>query len=129
MVSGCKHRYPNVEMILAHSGGTTIALAPRVAILSRHMGCALTADEILQDFRTFYYETALSAYEPTLLALEAFVHPSRILFGTDFPGQSISQVFTLHLLTLPLYTQPLAHRWQIGIRIICANFMPTIVKS
>lgn len=73
-------------MILAHSGGTVIALAPRVAILSRHMGCELTADQILEDFKTFYYETALSAYEPVLLALEAFVPPTRIIFGTDFPG-------------------------------------------
>jgi predicted TIM-barrel fold metal-dependent hydrolase len=64
------------------------------------MGCTLTADQILEDFKTFYYETALSAYEPTLLALEAFVHPSRILFGTDFPGQPVSQVCTLLLLTL-----------------------------
>lgn len=116
-------------MILAHSGGTTIALAPRVAILSRYMGCALTADQILEDFKTFYYETALSAYEPTLLALEAFVHPSRILFGTDFPGQSVLRPCTLHLLTLSLYTQPLVQRWQIGIRLICVSFMPTIMKS
>ncbi|KAF8351386.1 hypothetical protein F5887DRAFT_1069104 [Amanita rubescens] len=88
VVSGCKRRYSNIKMILAHSGGTVIALAPRVAILSRHMGCELTADQILEDFKTFYYETALSAYEPVLLALEAFVRPSRILFGTDFPAVS-----------------------------------------
>ncbi|KAK2466271.1 hypothetical protein APHAL10511_001913 [Amanita phalloides] len=88
VVSGFKRRYPNVKVILAHSGGSTIALAPRVAVLARHMGCELLTDQILNDFRTFYYETALSAHEPILLALEAFVCPERILFGTDFPAVS-----------------------------------------
>ncbi|KAF8621605.1 hypothetical protein AX15_007625 [Amanita polypyramis BW_CC] len=86
VVSGRKRRHPNIKIILAHAGGSTVALAARVAILSAHMGCELTADQILEDFRSFYYETALSAYEPTLSALEAFALPDRTLFGTDFPA-------------------------------------------
>jgi hypothetical protein len=70
-------------------GGSTPLLAARVAVLSRHMGCTLTPDEILADFKTFYYETALSGYHVNLAALEEFVaEPNRILFGTDFPGRS-----------------------------------------
>jgi 6-methylsalicylate decarboxylase len=69
-------------------GGSTPFLAPRVAVLSKHMGCPLTHDEILEDFRSFYYETALSAHEATLAAMDKFVTPDRILFGTDFPGKN-----------------------------------------
>lgn len=50
------------------------------------MGCLLTPDEILQDFKTFYYETALSSHPTTLAAIDAFVPIDRILFGSDYPG-------------------------------------------
>jgi len=50
------------------------------------MGCPLTPAEIIEDFKSFYYETALSAYETTLTAMASFVPVDRLLFGTDFPG-------------------------------------------
>jgi 6-methylsalicylate decarboxylase len=70
-------------------GGSTPLLAARVSVLSPHMGCRLSPDEILADFRSFYYDTALSGYETNLVALESFLggEVSRILFGTDFPGK------------------------------------------
>lgn len=61
-------------------------LAARVAVLSSYMGCSLSPEEILEDFRTFYYESALSAHGPTLDAMTAFVDEDHVLFGTDFPG-------------------------------------------
>ncbi|KAM6495815.1 hypothetical protein JOM56_008521 [Amanita muscaria] len=88
VVTGCKRRYPRVKVILAHLGGSTVMLAPRVAVLSEYMGSELTADQILEDFKSFYFETALSAYEPNLLALNAFTSPDKILFGTDLPAVS-----------------------------------------
>ncbi|GBE79706.1 Decarboxylase yanB [Sparassis crispa] len=86
VVTGKKRRFHDVKIILAHLGGSTPSLAPRVAVLSRHMGCPLTREEILEDFKSFYYETALSAHESTLAAMKTFVEPDHILFGTDFPG-------------------------------------------
>lgn len=53
------------------------------------MGCLLTPEEIMGDFQTFYYETALSAHEVNLTAMEKFVTADRILFGTDFPGEKL----------------------------------------
>jgi predicted TIM-barrel fold metal-dependent hydrolase len=86
VVTGKKRRYPNVKIILAHLGGVTPFLAARVAALSRYMGCSLTRKEILEDFKCFYYDTALSAHDTTLTAMEKFVSLDHILFGTDFPG-------------------------------------------
>jgi predicted TIM-barrel fold metal-dependent hydrolase len=86
VVTGRKRKYPNVKVILAHLGGSTPFLAARVAILSRHMGCNLTPEEILEDFRSFYYETALSAYTTNLQAIDGFIPRENLLFGTDFPG-------------------------------------------
>ncbi|KAG7096875.1 hypothetical protein E1B28_004281 [Marasmius oreades] len=88
VVTGRKRKYPDVKVILAHLGGSAPYLAPRVAVLSRHMGCPLTPNEIMDDFKTFYYETALSAHEVTLSAMQSFVSHDRILFGTDFPAVS-----------------------------------------
>lgn len=51
------------------------------------MGCKLTPEEILEDFGTFYYDTALSAWGPNLTAMDNFVPHTQILFGTDFPGE------------------------------------------
>ncbi|KAJ7283569.1 hypothetical protein C8J57DRAFT_1432643 [Mycena rebaudengoi] len=90
--TGRKRKYPDVRIILAHLGGSTPFLAPRVAVLSGHMGCPLSPDEIMQDFKSFYYDTALSAHATTLTAMEAFVGPERILFGSDFPAVSTEMV-------------------------------------
>jgi predicted TIM-barrel fold metal-dependent hydrolase len=89
VVTGKKRRFHNVRIILAHLGGSTPFLAPRVAVLSHHMGCPLSPEEILQDFQSFYYETALSSHPITLAALEAFVPADHILFGSDYPGTVI----------------------------------------
>ncbi|KAF9268048.1 amidohydrolase 2 [Marasmius fiardii PR-910] len=86
VVTGRKRRYPDVKIILAHLGGSAPYLAARVAVLSSYMGCSLTPDEIIGDFKTFYYDTALSAHEVTLSAMESFVSHDRVLFGSDFPA-------------------------------------------
>ncbi|PPQ94033.1 hypothetical protein CVT25_009881 [Psilocybe cyanescens] len=86
VVTGNRRKFPDVKVILAHLGGSVPVLAARVAVLSNHMGCILTPEEILEDFKTFYYETALSGYEANLAAIEKFVAHDHILFGTDFPG-------------------------------------------
>jgi predicted TIM-barrel fold metal-dependent hydrolase len=83
---GKKRRYLNVRIILAHSGGSTPMLVSRVAVISNHLGSELSPDEIIEDFRTFYYETALSGFETDLVALENLVGLDRMLFGTDFPA-------------------------------------------
>lgn len=86
VVSGRKRKYPNINFILAHLGGSTPFLAPRVAVLSNYMGSELTPEDILDDFKTFYYDTALSSHESTLTTMQSFVGPERLVFGTDFPG-------------------------------------------
>jgi 6-methylsalicylate decarboxylase len=86
VTTGRKRQYPNVRIILSHSGGSTPLLASRVAALSHYLGCELSPEEIIADFRTFYFETALSGFETNLVALENFVPAEQILFGTDFPA-------------------------------------------
>jgi hypothetical protein len=65
-------------------GGSTLALTPRVAGLARYMGAPLSEDEILIEFRRFWWDTALSGgggAEPW------GARDDRILWGSDFPGE------------------------------------------
>ncbi len=48
-------------------------LAPRVAGLSSYLGSSLDPDDLIESFRSFYFETALSGFETNLLALESLV--------------------------------------------------------
>jgi predicted TIM-barrel fold metal-dependent hydrolase len=85
--SGTLERYPDIRFILAHAGGNTPYLAWRMSI-------ATTIDPRLADrlpleaseyLKRLYYDTALSPSPGALAALKALVHPSHILFGSDWP--------------------------------------------
>lgn len=95
VVTGYKRKYPNVKIILAHLGGSMPYLAARVAALSPYMGCPLTSDEILEDFKSFYYDTALSASDVNLKAIEAFAGMERVFYGSDFPGTPLRKALIL----------------------------------
>lgn len=89
VVSGRKRLYPNVKIILAHMGGTLPSMAARTAALSSYMGCTLSPEEILEDFKSFYFDTALSAYAPAMEAMERWVGEERLVYGSDFPGEFV----------------------------------------
>ncbi|KAI0347252.1 amidohydrolase 2 [Trametopsis cervina] len=92
VVTGTKRRYPRVRIILAHFGGTAMALMPRVSVLAGQMGCPLTAPEVIEDFASFYVESALSAHESTVRLVEDVVGRKRMLFGTDYPAVGLDAV-------------------------------------
>jgi predicted TIM-barrel fold metal-dependent hydrolase len=87
---GKKRRYANARIVLSHSGGSTPFLASRAAVLGHWQGSELSPEEMIEDFRSFYYETALSGFETNLVALENFVEPGHIMFGTDFPAVDLA---------------------------------------
>jgi predicted TIM-barrel fold metal-dependent hydrolase len=87
---GKKRRYANARIVLSHSGGSTPFLASRAAVLGHWQGSELSPEEMIEDFRSFFYETALSGFETNLVALENFVEPDHIMFGTDFPAVDLA---------------------------------------
>ena len=67
-------------------------LAARVAMLSAHLAAHypdkythVEYSAVLEDFKKFYYEYALSGYESNMAAMDTFVADDRLLFGTDIP--------------------------------------------
>ena len=82
--NGIRRKYPNIRFILSHAGGF-------VPYASHRMAVAVLADtgrspaDSLDDFSSFYFDTALSSSAAALPTLLAFAKPGHITFGSDFP--------------------------------------------
>src|SRR5262245_56735741 len=82
--NGILRRYRSLKIILSHAGGF-------VPYASHRLAAALALEtqrppsEILEDFATFYFDTALSGSPAALPSLLAFAKPGHVLFGSDWP--------------------------------------------
>jgi 6-methylsalicylate decarboxylase len=70
-------------------GGSTPSLVPRVAGLSQYMGAPLSEEEILSEFRRYWWDVALSGGCATQI-VKSWGLGDHILWGSDFPGASWS---------------------------------------
>ncbi|KAI0310803.1 hypothetical protein OF83DRAFT_1069948 [Amylostereum chailletii] len=85
VVSGKTKRYGSLSFLLAHLGGTTTSIAPRVAALARYMGATLSEAQILDEFRKCWWDSALCTGAAIGGAYEV-VSKERVVWGSDFPG-------------------------------------------
>jgi aminocarboxymuconate-semialdehyde decarboxylase len=111
VLAGITTRYPNLKVILVHAGGFLPYIAYRVAELNKTFDQhSLASNEILDECRRFYVDTALSASPAALPTMTAFVPHDRILYGSDNPyaPPEVSNVFAAHLDEAPLPTDQAA---------------------
>ena len=82
--SGVPRRFPNLKIILSHAGGFVPYASHRLCLglLAEGKG---QLPELLEDFRSFYFDTALSSTPAALPSLLAFAKPGHVLFGSDWP--------------------------------------------
>jgi 6-methylsalicylate decarboxylase len=100
--NGIRTRYPKIRFILSHAGGF-------VPYASHRMAVAITADtgrgwaDVLDDFASFYFDTALSSSAAALPTLLAFAKPGHITFGSDWPfaPTAAGKLFAAGLETYP----------------------------
>lgn len=100
--NGIRAKYPNIRFILSHAGGF-------VPYASHRMAVAILADtgrspaDSLDDFSSFYFDTALSSSAAALPTLLAFAKPGYITFGSDFPFApvAVGRLFAAGLETDP----------------------------
>ena len=103
LVNGAFARYRDIRFIFSHAGASIPVLAGRIANgLKRRKDLAEIAPEgVEQQLKKLHFDTANSAYAPTMAALLAFVPLSQVLFGSDFPyltiGQNVEGFATLGL--------------------------------
>ncbi len=93
LVNGAFARYGDIRFIFSHAGASIPVLAGRIANgLKRRNNLAEIAPEgVEQQLKKLHFDTANSAYAPTMAALLAFVPVSQVLFGSDFPYLTIGQ--------------------------------------
>ncbi len=100
--NGIRQRYPDIKFILSHAGGF-------VPYASHRMAIAITGDtgrnpfDSIEEFSSFYFDTALSSSPAALPTLLAFAKPGHITFGSDFPFAPVvaSQYFATELASYP----------------------------
>ena len=79
-----RQRYPNIRLLLSHGGGFVPYAAHRMAIaIAGSTGRSIV--DILDDFRSFYFDLALTASNASLPSLLAFAQRGHITFGSDWP--------------------------------------------
>ncbi|WP_447506048.1 amidohydrolase family protein [Acinetobacter pittii] len=84
-------KYKNIKFIVSHAGGTIPFLAWRIGrgiLASRGYSQKERVSQnenIIQQLKNLYYDTALSATPQTIACLKAFCGESKILFGSDYP--------------------------------------------
>lgn len=82
--NGVVRRFPNIRFILSHGGGFLPYASHRMA-LTQAADVGRSPLDVLDDFRSFYFDTALSSSPAALPTLLEFAKPGRVLFGSDFP--------------------------------------------
>ncbi len=109
--TGVTDRYKKINYILSHGGGTLPYTGWRVALVKYgQKGKKPPFLRSLYDFiikggpekgldtlKNMYYDTALTASEPALKALEAFVGPDHIVFGSDFVMAKLAPIVAKNL--------------------------------
>ncbi len=88
LYSGALARYPGINFILPHAGGTLPFLAPRISSVGAipAMGQrAIPRAQAMQAFTRFYYDTAAAVTPQQIAALRVLAPTSQILYGSDFP--------------------------------------------
>ena len=100
--NGIRRKYPSIRFILSHAGGF-------VPYASHRMAVAIMGDtgrsplDSLDEFRGFYFDTALSSSAAALPTLLAFAQPGHITFGSDWPFAPVAagKLFAAGLETYP----------------------------
>jgi predicted TIM-barrel fold metal-dependent hydrolase len=96
--SGVVRRHRDLKIILSHAGGF-VPYASHRLMAATLLEARRSPDEVLDDFRSFYFDTALSGSPAALPSLFAFAKPGHVLFGSDWPyaPATVVSYFTGHL--------------------------------
>ncbi|OBI51385.1 amidohydrolase family protein [Mycobacterium sp. E796] len=95
-------KYPNIRFILSHAGGFVPYASHRMALgILSDTGRSVT--DSLDDFASFYFDTALSSSAAALPSLLAFAKPGHVTFGSDWPFAPVAagKLFAAGLETYP----------------------------
>ena len=83
-------RFPDVKIILSHAGGTLPLLVRRSTLISLpEFGHAMSAEDIIGQAKSFYFDLALSGSPEILPLILGFAKRGHVLFGSDYPHATV----------------------------------------
>lgn len=89
VLSGMQRRYPNMNYIATHGGGTLPFLAHRIAFVTGRRGTGYEAQldyaSVMAGFRNIHYDLTIATDKAQLLAMREFVPVQQLLMGFDYP--------------------------------------------
>ena len=83
--NGVLTNYPDINFIIAHTGGTVPALAGRIQDRVPEDRADLYPYGALDKLRRLYFEIGHASFPWVVAAALEFAGPTQLLFGTDFP--------------------------------------------
>jgi predicted TIM-barrel fold metal-dependent hydrolase len=89
LVNGVLSSFPDLRIIVNHSGATIPTLAGRIKDRMPAGSDAKVPKGATYELQKLYYEVAHATYPYPMAALRSFVPSSQILFGTDYPLEPI----------------------------------------
>jgi 6-methylsalicylate decarboxylase len=92
LFGGAFARYSDIRFVFSHAGGPIPALAGRMVNMSKARKdlAEVAPGGIEAVLRKLHYDTANSAFKPTMAALLGLVPVSQVLFGSDYPYYAIA---------------------------------------
>ncbi len=91
LANGIFHRFPNVKVIIPHSGGTMPMIAGRIQdrypMDAKHK--EFIPNGVIAELQKFYFDIAHASFPWPMAAMTKFAKPDHILFGTDYPFEPI----------------------------------------
>ncbi|MEQ1946046.1 MAG: amidohydrolase family protein [Bryobacteraceae bacterium] len=91
LVNGVLHKYPNVKIIIPHSGGTMPMIAGRIKDRYPHNPKTeeYIPNGVIAELQKFYLDIAHASFPYPMAAAMKFAKPDHMLFGTDYPFEPI----------------------------------------
>jgi len=91
--SGSAARFPDVQLIFSHGGGTLPFLTERflrLPLINKNLATRVP-NGVEHELKRFYYDTAQAAHPYALASLTKLIPVSQIVFGTDFPYRTAAE--------------------------------------
>src|SRR6266849_3154298 len=91
LANGVLHRYPNLKIIIPHSGGTMPMIAGRIKDRYPHdpKRDEYIPNGVIPELQKFYIDIAHASFPYPMAAMLKFAQPDHVLFGTDFSPEPI----------------------------------------
>ena len=91
VANGVLHKYTNIKFIIPHSGGTMPMIAGRIKDRyprdPKHQ--EYIPNGVIAELQKFYIDIAHATFPYPMAAMLKFAAPDHILFGTDYPFESM----------------------------------------